>query len=304
MRLLGFRRPRPMTDWTRAHPAIWTEEETTMHDEVGTEALPGFEVAEVSPTGDGDDDQVEAQFAQLDPALRTPSVRAALVDRAQRQRIIDKALQAVEESKAALAAAVGQGRIHDAVELAARAAGADVVLSMVPNGDLDLSGCADAFATAVQAVNTPLSQMPTLPLLSFSLEIAAWRSLPPPWRAELESPIRTPEVAGLEEEIALWNEQREAIAKGVQQRQKELAAPDSGGFAMLATTHSLVDAITSVAEAGRQLAARVEQSNTARREAGLEFGLTRTAKVPLDQFTSPEIRQLQKHRAAQPVAVS
>jgi hypothetical protein len=259
-------------------------------DEVGTEALPGFEVAEADP------DPVELALAGLDPTLRTPSVRAALVDRAQRQRIIDKALQAVEESKAALAAAVGQGRIHDAVELAARAAGADVVASMLPNGDLDLSACGDAFQLAVEAVNLALEAVPVVEPLSFTLEVRAWKSLPSLWHGEVESPVRTPEVAGLEAEIALWATQLAGIAKGVQQRQTELAAPDGGGLQLLGTTRGLADGIYAAAEAGRDLAARVADANRQRRESGLEFSLAKTPKIPLDQFTSEEIRQLQKQR--------
>jgi hypothetical protein len=99
MRLLGFRHPRPVTDWTTT-----TYEETpTMidTDEVGTGPLPGFESPETDP--------IELALAKLDPSLRTESVRTALQDQQRRLGIIAEAQEAVSKAKADLDGAMSRG---------------------------------------------------------------------------------------------------------------------------------------------------------------------------------------------------
>jgi hypothetical protein len=199
---------------------------------------------------------------------------------------------------------MSRGSVHDAAVAAVELSGAETVLGLCPSGDLDLSGCSDTFERAVGMVNTSLSQMPAVEHLSYSLEVAAFRSLPGHWHTMVDPPIKTPEVGGLESEIETWNKSLAGIAKGVQQRQAGLAATDSGGLDLLRATPGMVAAITEVANVGAQLATKVEDANRQRREAGLEFPLAKTAKVPLDQYTTVEIRALVKFRAARMAAVA
>ncbi len=178
-----------------------------------------------------------------------------------------------------------------------------MVLNMVPSSDLDWSACADVFAIAVQKVNDVISEMPNVPSLSYTLEQAAWKSMPAPWLPQVPPPTVTPEIAPLAAEIQSWAQQRDGIRKEIQRRQVQLGQLDGGGLQLLGATRDLVDRITDVAATGRELQAKVEDANRTRVEAGLEWSLAKTPAVPLDQWGSPEVKALRKHRASQPVAV-
>jgi hypothetical protein len=97
-------------------------------------------------------DPVEAQLARILPELATESLRDALEDQRRRRDIAGRALEAVEESRAALEAAVGEGRVTDAGELATRANLVAMVLDMAPwHSRFDLrGGCVRAGPPAAQ----------------------------------------------------------------------------------------------------------------------------------------------------------
>jgi hypothetical protein len=264
-------------------------------DEVGTRSFAAFEAIEADP--------VEAQLQGLDPPLRTDSLRAALADQQRRQGNIERAEEAVGITAAALASAVARGSAVDGGRLVGEAEGAEKYRNLLPSDDLDLSGCSDTFRLAVGMVNDVIGSMPTVPALSFTLETSAWRTLPAAWLPQVPPPTVTPEVAGLEAEIQSWNQQRDGIRAEIQRRQVQLGSADGGGLQLLGATRGLVDQITEIAAAGRELQARVEKANSDRLEAGLEWSLAKTPRIPLDQWASNEVKALRKHRATQPVAV-
>jgi hypothetical protein len=263
-------------------------------DEVNTPSM--FAVA-------AETDPVEEELQKLDPSLRTASVRAALQDQRRRLGVLAAAQEALREARTALQAAVDRGSIPDAVQAASRASAADVVLGMVPSPDLDWSGCQDVFRLAVQMVNSSLEGLPLVEPLAYSLEVQAWKSLPPLSLQLVPPPIRTPEVGDLEAEIDAWTVQLAGVTTEMRQRGVQLETPDSGGLGFLSRVAPLVEGITDTAATGRELAARVADANRQRRESGLEWSLAKTPTFALDQMTSPEIRVLQKFRQAQMVAV-
>lgn len=198
-----------------------------------------------------------------------------------------KVTEAVAEAETATQAALASGLIHDAAREGGRAADFARLIPFLPPTSLDESVVADARAKAVAYVRAAQATVPTLPELSFSLEIAGWRSCGPTVVAITPPPAALVSDLEAERSVVAFVARRAPVTATVAAFHAN--AHMTPVLQLLDTAQGLVAMIEKFSADVTELAETITRTNKARSKAGLGW-------VAPGGISTPELVALASHR--------
>lgn len=223
-------------------------------------------------------------------ALET--ARAAAFRREQEERLEDALARvgtALERRDgAALARAAGDRDVAAAV-LASIPAPASVILSE------------EVFAVAASELREAWLKIGEVPVLSATVEEAAYQSWP--WRGQpgTRSPIVLPGEDALAVEVEEYRRARASVGRLLSEM---FAADVDAPLATLEAARDLAPQMQQLHERGASLTASVDAANASRRAQGLEWDPRPAGLANVASYTSPALRELDKYRASRREAVA
>lgn len=247
--------------------------------------------AEVSP----EVQDAQARLARVDPLLVSDELRAATLRTARTAAFAREAQSHVTECREAVEAATAARDMHDARLAALELAAAERLVPMLPILAEDGAGDADV-ALAARLIDKAAGTLTDPPVLSFSAEMAAYRSLPERWLSKVEPPASSREDHQLADAIEAWSKRQREVRDWLAAWRRSAELHLAPALDLLADVRRLIDAAEAVSRDGRVLADQVNVANAQRRERGDEWRPV-SADPPVSQYVTPATTALQAHRA-------
>lgn len=235
------------------------------------------------PTLSVEEQAATERLAAIAADLVSDDLRAEWLRSAQAQTLHRTLATAITEAQASTQTDLAAGDIQHAAHEAGRVADLARLIPMLPSVDLDPSIVADTRAKAAEYVRQAQLTVPPLPELSFTLELAAWRSLG-------NQMLITPPPAALLTDLAA----EKAFVAHVARRSR-VTATSTAFFAnyqtgdilnTLGSAQGTADLLKKQAEDVTELSAIIIAANKARASAGIRY-------CPPDGISTPEIKALQ-----------
>jgi hypothetical protein len=292
MRLLGFRHPRPVTDWTQSQ-----KETIVITDEVGTPSMFEADAVEAQPaTSSPEVQQALARLAAVDPTLVSPELRDVTLQQARTAAFASRAREHLAGSQRALEAAVVAQDMALAHGFAAELAAAERVLSVLPAAEDSAPAAAPCLALAREKLDQAVGVLPAAPLLSASVEMADYKSLPPELALSVDPPSLTAADRQRAVQVESFAFSRRIIVEGVADWRRAATLGLRPALDLLAEVGGLVETCEAITREGFALQVEVDEANAARARDGNEWSRA-TSKNPVARaWSSAETRALDRHR--------
>jgi hypothetical protein len=144
----------------------------------------------------------------------------------------------------------------------------------------------------IEAVRGTIAE---LPVLSFTAEMAAYKSLPA-FQGFLEPPVQTRADLTLAAAVETWAVRAQGTVRGLAAWQRSAELRQGDVLDQLAQVPALIHDAQTVARDGADLAAQVAAANSARHEAGDEWVHGSTSNKFVAAHESDATRALDRHR--------
>lgn len=253
----------PMTRRTRRTQAT----ETTTQEEITT----------VTDTPDSTDTMLSAAqeaatelLASLPSDLVSDELRSAVLTATHGATVCAKVAQAVTEAQAGVQTALAAGDVLAATASAAELAALERLATYLPSVTVDPVAVANALAVAGQYVGEADLTIPPLPTVDYTVEMAAWRSLPRGFQDETPVPIATEADITAQGVLEQLTTERAVVKRTVEAWRRNLEQSPDPLSHVSAAASTAEQCRKHAAESTRAVAA-IESANQVRREAGLSW---------------------------------
>jgi hypothetical protein len=232
-----------------------------------------------------DEEQAATELLATLPAeLVTDSLRAAVLHAAHGTSVQQKVTVATAEAEQAVRAALAAGDVPGAIEAATTLAAIARFHGYLPSVTVDPGAVEEAMTNAARHLREAESTILPLPIVHYTAQVNAWRSLPPNFQAASPHPlVAKPDLdaQGVVDELA---KERERVTATTSAWYRDLSGPvnplnhikAASDIAGMCREHAAVTART---------AAVVQKVNEARAEADLNW-------IAPKSVTSPAIKAL------------
>ena len=229
----------------------------------------------------------ERNLATVPPRFMTDKLRATVIHAAESAAVRRQHAEKLQEARDRSRAAIASGDVAGAVLSGSEAAGLEQLASLLPSTDLDAAVVAEALENARELVRIAAQRVQSPPAVSYSLELAAWRSL-----SGLGEHITGDPPVCLASDLAAQRalDGLEATRGAIS---GSIAAINHGQgdiLGLLAAAGSVIDQLGEHARRVAEVGAVVESANASRKAAGLTWR-------PPDSYSSTEVRALQAMEA-------
>jgi hypothetical protein len=250
--------------WPRRRPSLPNNTETTQENAMTlTEAPP---VATSSP----ERTEAEARLTRAGEFV-TDALRDSVLAQADAQAKAREFADTLTAAREALIGAAGRYDHEQMVGAASRYASLTTAAEFLPPvPPVDLAAEDASLARGRALIEAARATIPTSPVLSFTLELSAYKSLPQFVR-QLEPPAYTRADVNLAAAVAEWSERAQSIIRGLAAWERSSELHQSDVLGQLAMVPALVHQAADFARDGADLSTRVDTANRARHEAGDEW---------------------------------
>lgn len=237
--------------------------------------------------------EVQAAAARLAalPALVPARLASAILEAAQAAAVRRQHAADVAEASHAATVAVQGHDVGAAALAASRLAGLELFVPSLPSTDLDPGAVDEALALAAEQIQAAAGAIPVLPLVSYTVEVAAYGSLPQPVLAGIFREHGVGHPVPLSSDLGLQSAV-DALKAELASIQGSCAAWNrSGGDVLerLETVASILAQFHDLADRFSALSVTIHNANLAREAAGFRW---RVPAGHYDVYKSPEIRAL------------
>jgi hypothetical protein len=229
-------------------------------------------ITEAPPAATSSPERTEAE-ARLTRAgeFVTDALRDSVIAQAEARAKAREFADTLTAAREALIGAAGRYDHEQMVGAASRYASLTTAAEFLPPvPPVDLAAENASLARGREPIETARGTIPTPPVLSFSLEMEAYRSLPQFVR-QLEPPAYTRADVDLAAAVAAWAERAQGTIRGLAAWERSAELHQADVLDQLAQVPALVHDAQTVARDGANLSAQVDAANRARREDGSEW---------------------------------
>lgn len=237
------------------------------------------------------------RLARCDPLLVSDELRSVTLRAAETAAFTREAQSHVTECREAVEAATAARDMHAAVIASERLAAAERLIPLLPV-IADDGSAEPCLAIARQRIDQAAGMIQEPPVSSASAEMAAYRSLPPQFLADVEPPSLTREDRQLAAAIEAWSERQRSIRDGIASWRRSVELRMNDPLDLLASVASLIQTAEDVTRDGAALAVQVNAANVQRREREDEWQQVSRRNPVVSQHLTAATKTLAKHRAA------